>query len=41
MIKGLRMKKRFSLTMLSIVFFLALFLGTQLTNLISGDNIFL
>lgn len=34
------MKKRFSLTSVAITFILALFLGTQVSNLISGDNIF-
>lgn len=34
------MKKRFSVTTVSVLFFLALFLGMQLNTLISGDNIF-
>ncbi len=34
------MKKRFSITSVGILFFLALFLGFQLNSLISGDNIF-
>jgi carboxyl-terminal processing protease len=34
------MKKRFSISTVSILFFIALFLGMQLNNLISGDNIF-
>jgi carboxyl-terminal processing protease len=38
--KGIFMKKRFSVTTVGILFFLALFLGFQLNRLISGDNIF-
>ncbi len=34
------MNKRFSVTSVGILFFLALFLGFQLNSLISGDNIF-
>ena len=34
------MKKRFSLATVGIIFFVALFLGVQLNNVISGDNIF-
>ena len=34
------MKKRFSLTTVSILFLVALLLGMQINNLISGDNIF-
>ena len=34
------MKKRFSIATLSILFIVALFLGMQLNNVISGDNIF-
>src|SRR5438552_2642095 len=34
------MKKRFSITTLGVMFFIALFIGTQLNSLISGDNIF-
>ena len=34
------MKKSFSLPTVSILFFVALLLGMQINNLISGDNIF-
>ncbi|HMD14870.1 MAG TPA: PDZ domain-containing protein, partial [Bacteroidota bacterium] len=34
------MKRRFSLITVGLLFFLALFLGMQLNNLISGDSIF-
>ena len=34
------MKRRFSLATVSILFVVALFLGMQINNVISGDNIF-